>query len=53
MLAYLCTNFRFVNNGGKTKTLRKNTIMTPRLSGHFSVFGLVFLVPKSLLGIAR
>ena len=33
--------------------LRKNSIMTPRLSGHFSVFGLVFLVPKSLLGIAR
>ena len=25
----------------------------PRLSGHFSIFGLVFFVPKSLLGIAR
>ena len=27
--------------------------MTPRLSGHFSIFGLVFFVLKSLLGIAR
>ena len=27
--------------------------MTPRLSGHFSIFGLVFFVHKSLLGIAR
>ena len=27
--------------------------MNPRLSGHFSVFGLVFFVFKSLLGIAR
>ena len=27
--------------------------MTPRLSGHFSTFGLVFFVFKSLLGIAR
>ena len=27
--------------------------MTSRLSGHFSIFGLVFLVLKSLLGIAR
>ena len=27
--------------------------MTPRLSGHFSIFGLVFLVLKSLLAIAR
>ena len=27
--------------------------MTPRLSGHFSIFGLVFFVFKSLLGIAR
>ena len=27
--------------------------MTPWLSGHFSMFGLVFLVLKSLLGIAR
>ena len=26
--------------------------MTPMLSGHFSIFGLVFLVLKSLLGIA-
>ena len=27
--------------------------MTPRLWGHFSIFGLVFFVFKSLLGIAR
>ena len=27
--------------------------MTPRLSGHFSIFGLVFFVLKSLLGIAK
>ena len=26
--------------------------MTPRLSGHFSIFGLVFFVLTSLLGIA-
>ena len=26
--------------------------MTPRLSGHFSLFGLIFFVLKSLLGIA-
>ena len=29
------------------------TWQTPRLSGHFSIFGLVFFVLKSLLGIAR
>ena len=27
--------------------------MTPRLSGHFSIFDLVFFVLKSLPGIAR
>ena len=27
--------------------------MTPRLSGHFSIFGLVLFVLSSLLGIAR
>ena len=27
--------------------------MTPRFSGHFSIFGLVFFVLKSLLRIAR
>ena len=27
--------------------------MTPRLSGHFSIFGLASFVLKSLLGIAR
>ena len=31
----------------------KNSDMTPRLSGHFSIFGLVFFVLKSLLGIAK
>ena len=27
--------------------------MTPRISGHFSIFGLVFFVLNSLLGIAK
>ena len=27
--------------------------MTPRLSGHFSISGLVFFLLKSLLGIVR
>ena len=27
--------------------------MTPRFSGHFSIFGLVFFVLKSLLGIGH
>ena len=27
--------------------------MTPRLSGHFSIFGLVLFVPKSPLGMLR
>ena len=27
--------------------------MTPRLSGHFSIVGLVFFVLKSLLGIEK
>ena len=27
--------------------------MTPRVSGHVSIFGLVFFVLESLLGIAR
>ena len=27
--------------------------MTPRLSGHFSIFGLVFFLLKSPLGISR
>ena len=31
----------------------QNSNMTLRLSGHFSIFGLVFFVRKSLLGIAR
>ena len=30
-----------------------NSLMTPWLSGHFSIFVLVFLVLKSFLGIAR
>ena len=30
-----------------------NSNMTLRLSGHFSIFGLVFFVLKSFLGIAR
>ena len=30
-----------------------NSNATPRLSGHFSIFGLVFFVFKSILGIVR
>ena len=33
--------------------IQYNANMTPRLSGHFSIFGLVFVVLKSLLGIER
>ena len=32
---------------------RVNSNMTPRLSGHFCIFGSVFFVLKSLLGITR
>ena len=35
------------------RSIYLNSNMTRRLSGHFSVFGLVFFVFKSLLGIAR
>ena len=35
------------------RSMYKNSDMTPRLSGHFSIFGLVFFVLKSLLGVAR
>ena len=35
------------------RSIYLNSNMTPRLSGHFSVFGLVFFVLKSLLRIAR
>ena len=35
------------------RSMYKNSDMTPRLSGHFSIFGLVFFVLKSLLGIAK
>ena len=36
-----------------TEVPNPNPSMTPRLSGHFSTFGLVFFVLESLLGIAR
>ena len=35
------------------RSIYLNSNMTRRLSGHFSIFGLVFFVLKSLLGIAR
>ena len=38
---------------GKIVYRRVNSNMTPRLSSHISIFGLVFFVPKSLLGITR
>ena len=36
-----------------TRSMYYNFNTTPRLSGHVSIFGLVFFVFKSLLGIAR
>ena len=35
------------------RAIYSNSNMTPRLSSHFSIFGLVFFVLNSLLGIAR
>ena len=35
------------------RSIYYNSNMTPRLSGHFSIFGLVFFVLKSLLRIVR
>ena len=35
------------------RSMYSNSNMTPRLSGHFSIFGLAFSVLNSLLGIAR
>ena len=35
------------------RSIYSNSNMTPRLSGHFSIFGLVSFVLSSLLGIAR
>ena len=35
------------------RSMCQNSNMTLRLSGHFSIFGLVFFVLNSLLGIAR
>ena len=35
------------------RSLYQNSNLTPGLSSHFSIFALVFIVSKSLLGIAR
>ena len=35
------------------RSIYYNSNMNPRLSGHFSIFGLLFFVLKSLLGIVR
>ena len=35
------------------RSIYLNSNLTPRLSGHFSIFGLVFFVLKSFLGISR
>ena len=37
----------------RPRSIYLNSNMTPRLSGHFSIFGLVFFVLKSFLGTAR
>ena len=39
--------------GLSTSSIHQNSNMTPRLSGHFSIFGLVFFVFKSRLGTGR
>ena len=39
-------------SGNSPRSIYLNSNMTPRLSGHFSIFGLVFFVLKSLLRIA-
>ena len=44
-----CYN-RFHNS---PRSIYQNSNMTSRLSGHFSTFGFVFFVRKSLLGISR
>ena len=43
----------FVLRTGLDPIAHVHSNMTPRLSGHFSIFGLAFFVLKSLLGIAR
>ena len=35
------------------RSIYQNSNLTPGLSSHFSIFALVFIVSKSLLGIAR
>ena len=35
------------------RSIHENSNMTPGLSSNFSIFGLVFLVIKSLLGTVR
>ena len=41
------------NNNISPRSIYENSNMTLRLSGNISIFGLVFFVLKSLLGIAR
>ena len=37
----------------RTSSIYQNSNLTPRLSGHFSIFGLVFFALKSRLGTGR
>ena len=46
IIAIKCAIFR-------PRLIKNNFKMHPRLSGYISMLGLIFFVPKSLLGIVR
>ena len=53
--SYNFTNFDFVTSSlhfSISYSVARVSSRTPRISGHFSIFGLVFFVLQSLLGIA-
>ena len=45
---YICLRMRVAN---RPRSIYQYSNMAPRLSGQTSIFGVVFLVSKSLLGI--
>ena len=45
------SNFKYVSN--RPRSIYQYSNMAPRLSGQTSIFGVVFFVSKSLLGIER
>ena len=52
-MAQMLWNLSLKKRSNSPRSLYLNCNMTPRLSGYISIFGLVFFVTKSLLGIAR